>query len=260
VMRWAQPPVPVLPPLVGRIREWAWLERELEDGSPEGWCPLVLLTGEPGIGKSRLLHETVAWASEHDWCVLWGGCHRGSGQEPYAPLVEALERHAHALAPEHLHASLEGCTWLTRLLPELAYTDHDLAAPAAWPSEQEQRLMFAAVERYLSNIAGPAGTLLVLDDLQWAGVDALHLLTRLIRGTGTRRLRILGAYRSTDVLPGHPLSILVADLAREELASRLELGPLKRRDAAALASAVLEGDRIPGVSRGEDGIQGSALA
>src|SRR5262249_18520785 len=82
------------------------------------------------------------------------------------------------------------------------------------------------------------------------GGDALHLLTRLIRATGTRRLQILGAYRSTDVPPGHPLSTLLADLAREQQISQLELGPLKRRDAADLASTLLEG--LLQASRGEE--------
>ena len=103
--------------------------------------------------------------------------------------------------------------------------------------------MFAAVERYLSNISGRAGTLLVLDDLQWAGGDALDLLAHLIRSTHIRRLRILGAFRSTEAPAGLPLSTLMADLAREDLVGQFELGPLEPEDALALAGNCWAGKR-----------------
>src|SRR5207248_11590222 len=77
-------------------------------------------------------------------------------------------------------AALHDCAWLARLLPELLQL---VQAPfPAWtlPPEQERRLMFAAVGRLLANVAGPAGTLLVLDDLQWAGADAFELLAGLL--------------------------------------------------------------------------------
>ncbi len=227
-----------LPPLVGREGEQAWLQGELDGGSP-----LILLSGEPGIGKTRVMREAMRWAHKHGWQALWGGCHRGSGQEPYAPIVEMIELSVGALSrsqsKERLRASLRGCVWLAHLLPEL---EDAFPTPARGSSpEQEQRRMFDAVGRYLSNTAGRAGTLLILDDLQWAGADALQLIAHLIRSKSARRIRVLGAYRSTDVPAGHPLATLTADLVRDELVSHLPLAPLDRSAAATLVSRLLEG-------------------
>ncbi len=86
----------------------------------------------------------------------------------------------------------------------------------------------------------PTGTLLVLDDLQWAGVDALDLLAVLARGAGGR-LRIVGGYRDTDVMPSDALAVLVGDLAQAGLVQQLSLGPLSGREATALLDDLLVG-------------------
>ncbi|MBV9282576.1 MAG: AAA family ATPase, partial [Chloroflexi bacterium] len=168
---------PSAPPLVGRERERAVLERHLAGEGP----PLLLMAGEPGIGKTSLLRETRALGASRGWRVLDGGCLRRGGQDPYAPLLEAIQRHLRDHDDDQLRADLRGCAWLVRLLPELA--DGPIEPLPAWslPPERERRLMDEAVVRFLANVAGPAGTLLLLDDLQWAGVDALDLLALLAR-------------------------------------------------------------------------------
>lgn len=98
--------------------------------------------------------------------------------------------------------------------------------------------MFAAVARVLANVAGPAGTLLLLDDLHWAGVDALDLIAYLLREAPGRRLRVVGAYRDTDVSAQDPLPMLAGDLAREGLAASAPLQPLPSDEATQLLSAL----------------------
>ena len=228
-------------PFVGRAQELALLEQVLTDGPP-----VLLVAGEPGIGKSRLLQAGIQRAQAQGWTVLTGGCHRRSGQEPFAPLVGTLADSLRPQSPNEQRLHLEGCTWLVRLLPELAETR--VVSPPTWtlPAEQEHRLMFAAVARYLANVAGPAGTLLVLDDLHWAGADALDLLQALVRAPADRPLRLLVAYRDTDVTSQDPLAFLAADLAREGRATRVQLSPLEGAEATALLAELLpetaEGD------------------
>jgi tetratricopeptide (TPR) repeat protein len=100
--------------------------------------------------------------------------------------------------------------------------------------------MFRAVGRFLDNVAGPAGTLLLLDDLQWAGADALALLAVLVRGGTQVPLRILGAYRHTEVSPTDPLAVTLADLAGADLAAQRALGPLAPEEAVALLDRLLD--------------------
>ena len=221
-------------PFVGRAQELALLDRLLTGGPP-----VLLVAGEPGIGKSRLLQAGSELAQAQGWTVLVGGCHRRSGQEPYAPLVGALAGSLRRQSQAELRRHLEGCTWLDRLLPELAETG--VMARPSWtlPAEQERRLMFAAVSCYLANVAGPSGTLLVLDDLHWAGPDALDLLLALVHTPADRPLRLLGAYRDTDVAGQDPLALLVTDLTREGQASRALLAPLGEDEAAALLADLL---------------------
>src|SRR5579885_1831233 len=227
-------PVPGVPPLVGREREVALLERHLAGEGP----PVLLLAGEPGIGKTRLLQAAMDCAPAHGWRVLDGGCQRRGGQDPYAPLLGALQRYLRGRSPAQARADLQGCAWLVRLLPELAGGAIEPLPAWSLASEHEHRLMTEAAVRFLANTAGPAGTLLVLDDLQWAGPEALELLATQVR-SAEEPLRVIGAYRDSEVGASDPLSALLADLAHAGLVTRCLVAPLPHDDAAVLLNALL---------------------
>jgi len=234
----AHPPGgPAPPALVGRAHELALLERHLAGEGP----PALLLAGEPGIGKSRLLREAMQRAPRLGWQALQGGCQRRGGQEPYAPLLQALESYLRRQATAQPRRDLQGCAWLVHLLPELAEGRIEPLPPWHLAPEQQRRLMFAAVGRLLSNVAGTTGTLLVLDDLQWAGSDALDLLTTLLHTTPEARLRVVGAYRDTEAGPATPLAVTLADLAHAGLAAQQSLRPLAPDEATELLAALLAG-------------------
>jgi len=223
-------------PIVGRTRELTALEHHLVDG---GDGPSVLVfAGEPGIGKSRLLREAVRLGERCDWRVLHGGCQRRGGPEPYAPLLAALDGYLRHQQLARLRDDLHGHRWLVRLLPELADMGLGLdpLPPDTLPPEQERRLMADALTRFLARIAGPAGVLLVLDDLQWADPDGLHLLTMLVEAAPAQgfALRVVAAYRDTELQPRDTLSDMLADLARAGLVTHLAPAPLAPAEAARL--------------------------
>jgi tetratricopeptide (TPR) repeat protein len=232
-------------PLVGREPELDLLARHLAGHGPA----VLLLAGEPGIGKSRLLQEVAARAPRHGWRVLAGGCQRRSGQAPFAPLLDALDAFIGSRSPAELRAYVRGCSWLVRLLPELGSGPIEPLPAWTLPPEQERRLVDKAVGRFLANVAGPAGTLLLLDDVQWAGPDALELLATLVRSRAEPALRVVAAYRDTEVQPRDPLATTLADLAHAGLAYQHTLGPLAATQAGQLLDRLLEGlpEAVPAV-------------
>jgi len=232
------------PLLVGRSDEVALVERHLAGDGP----PALMLAGEPGIGKTRMLHEAAVRAAGSGWRVLWGGCQRRGEQEPYGPLLDALDRHLRGRPPTQRRADLRGCAWLVRLLPELADSLVDPPPAEAASAPQEKRLVYRAVRQFLVNASGPRGTLLLLDNLQWATPDTLDLLATLLGADAEAPLRVIGVYRDTEVTPAHPLSSALADLAHARLAMHHALAPLGREEVGQLLDSLLdrrEDDRAP---------------
>ncbi len=222
-------------PFVGRARELALIEQHLAAIGPV----LLMVAGEPGIGKSRLLGEAAARAAERGWSVLEAGCRRPGSQEPYAPIVGAVKRYLSGRPDDAVREDLRGCRWLVRMLPELAGSVDAGSATWALAADQERRLMFDAVIRFLANVAGPRGTLLILDDLQWAGRDAVDLLAAVIRSTAP--IRVIAAYRDTEVAPNDPLAVMLADLAIAGLVMHRTLAPLTAEESADLLDVLLDG-------------------
>src|SRR5205823_2613520 len=161
----ARAPQSELRPIVGRESELGEIRRHLAKSGSR----VLFISGEPGIGKTRLLEETAGLAAASGWRVVQGGCQRRS-PAPYSPLIGALARSIQELPSRERAVALRGADWLGRLLPELAFqaggpnyldgpTD---PLPVRLTPEQERRLLFAGVARYLRAVAGSAGTLLIL--------------------------------------------------------------------------------------------------
>jgi DNA-binding SARP family transcriptional activator/tetratricopeptide (TPR) repeat protein len=220
-----------LPALLSPRERGAFIAREAElvrlraawRSATAGSRRLVLVSGEPGIGKTRLTGEFAREAHAHG-TVLYAGCQE-EALVPYQPFVEALRHYAR-------NRALPPAPELAALIPELG------GGPAREaPDDPETRryLMFEAVSALLAEAAAPTPLLLVLDDLHWADPPTLQLLRHVIRAPQAAALLIVGAYRETEVQ--HPLAELLADLRRDRLFERIPLGGLDERGVGDLIAS-----------------------
>ena len=205
----------------------------------DGQRELVLVAGEPGIGKTRLATEAALAAHAEGAVVLLGTCDEDVNL-PYQPFVEALRHYVTHAPDDALEA--HGCEHkgeLARLVPELARHVADLPAPQVAEAETERYLLFEAVTGLLSEASKQQPVVLLLDDLHWAGAPELLLLKHILKTSMPFRLLIMGTYRDTDLTRNHPLTAMLADFRRETGVERIALHGL---DEAAVVGLVTAAD------------------
>jgi DNA-binding SARP family transcriptional activator len=210
-------------PLVGRESEVAWVADVLADAW-RGRGRVLLITGEAGIGKTRLVRELTAEALRRDGRGLAGSCHATEQMLPFRPWVDALRPAVAGAGPEELAALTP--VWraeLARLFPELG------VAPPGVPTLAEDYVrLFEAVGELLAALAAHQRTLLVLEDLHWADEMSLRLLSFLGRRLQGRALLVVGTAREEDLGDTPLLGPVVEALDRDQQLVRMALGPLSQ--------------------------------
>ena len=226
-------------PLVGRAGELAALTADL-DAAAAGRGGVVLVAGEPGIGKTRLAEELAARATVGGAVVLWGRCWEGAGAPAFWPWVQVVRGYVQVQVgdPASLRDDLGvGAADIAQLVPAVRDCIPDLPlAPPLEPEEARFRL-FDSLAGFLRTAAARLPLLLVLDDLHWADAASLALLRFLsleLEGAGPL---VVGNYRHTEVGQGHPLLAAVVDLTRGQHRWLL-LGGLGQREVASFVALV----------------------
>jgi DNA-binding SARP family transcriptional activator/tetratricopeptide (TPR) repeat protein len=211
---------------VGRRGELDRLRQYLQRAA-EGNRQLILLEGEPGIGKTRLAMEFMEVCEAEGALALYGRCDAET-LVPYQPFVEALRRYV-ARAPEQASAwRAQHGAELGRVVPELA----SAGDTPGGPEEEERYRLFDAVSEVLNDIARRQPVVLVLDDLHWADKPTLLMLRQMVRAAGESPLLIVATIRDTE-RPAALVDMLV-QLRREHYFDRIELTGLDEADATAL--------------------------
>ena len=214
---------------VGRAPELAQLLAGLADAFA-GDGRLFLLSGEPGIGKSRLADELISQARAQGARVLIGRCWEAGGAPAYWPWVQSLRAYVKESDSAVLRSQLAaGATDLAQILPELRQLFPDLPQPSSYDSEGARFRLFDATAEFLRNASHSQPIVLVLDDLHAADTPSLLLLQFLTRQLGSTRMLIIGAYRDVDPVPGPQLSALLAEVVREPVTRRLTLVGLSKQ-------------------------------
>jgi len=231
-------------PLIGREREWEQLQgawRRVQAGVAH----MVVLSGEAGIGKTKLAEDLLAWVERQGMTTASTQCYAAEGSLAYAPVAAWLR----AGSIEAGFANLDA-VWLTeiaRLVPELLTKRRDLSYPTPMTEGWQRQQFFMALARAILNIPNEMNAsskmhgqplLFLLDDLQWCDSETLAWLHYLLRFRPCPRLLLLGTVRSEEVMVEHPLQAFLATLQRDGLLTEIALARLSPEETLSLAEHV----------------------
>lgn len=240
----------VSPVFVGRTDELGVLNEALAraaggDAPPAstaaGEPQALLLGGEAGVGKTRLLEEFAAAAAREGAVVVSGGCVEiGADGLPFAPFSTALRALRRILPDEFAAAAAGQEEELARLLPELGETPRGQRY-----DEQGMARLFELTARLLERVAADRTVVVALEDLHWADASTRHLLAYLFRTLRTGRLVVVASYRADDIHRRHPLRPLLAELDRLRTVRRIELGRFSRAEVGRQIAGILAHEPDP---------------
>jgi DNA-binding CsgD family transcriptional regulator/Arc/MetJ-type ribon-helix-helix transcriptional regulator len=223
--------------LIARATELAAL-RTAVDRASSGDATTVLVAGEAGVGKSRLVEELMRTARDDGALVLLGRCvDVGDGELAYAPIAGALRSlSAHVDGTELDVALGPGRAELARLVPDLAGED---ASPAAGPGAFGKARLFELLLGTLGRLGQRRPVVLVVEDLHWADGSTRDLMRFLVRSSAGERLALIATYRTDDIYRMHPLRPYLVELRRDARVERIDLARFSRAEFTDHVAAIL---------------------
>ena len=233
-------------PFVGRTQELAFLQQQWQTKLHS----LLLISGEAGIGKTRLLQEFTGQLPNNQLAghysppaILHGRCYEFERLLPYQPFAEAIGPLVTTLsAADWAQLPAWVLTEMTRLLPDLL--DY-LPDPKLAELPPDRTRLLSAIGRLLTTLAVQRPLLLILEDLHWATESTLHLLHFLVRQLARQPILLVGTFRQEQVGSAHPLTAVQRQLSRENLTQTLTLSRLGVDEVTELVEKMVgEGETV----------------
>ncbi|MEV4759987.1 AAA family ATPase [Micromonospora sp. NPDC049559] len=233
--------VPVSSIFVGRAAELAQLTLAAA-AAEQGAGQSVLVRGEAGVGKTRLVEEFVRNLAPEQAVAAFGNCFDGGADVlPFAPFTAALRSLWRRLPDEVGAASLGREDLLARIVPDVA-----VPAVSRWRDDDSSAL-FALIAQILEQLAANRLLVLIIEDLHWADVSTRRLLEFLFRTPHTGRLLIIATYRSDGIPRQHPLRPFLAEIDRLRSVRRIELDRFDRVEVTKLLTGILRASPDPAI-------------
>ena len=222
-------------PLAGRRQHLDSLRQALKEAD-SGTRRVTLLVGEPGVGKTRLCTEIAAEAHAQGALTLYGRCDEELSL-PYQPWVEAIS-HVLDAGPSELVDEIIRLygSELSLLIPQIRSRFPSVEEPRSTDPETERYHLLQAVTSLIGLIAEDQTVVLVIDDLHWADKPTLAMLRHVFTDGAPSSLMVIGAYRDSDLEPGHPLIDTLAALRREPGVEQLYVSGLDDQEMVELVS------------------------
>ena len=225
-------------PFVGRQAELAQLRAGINRASKQHGS-LFFLTGEPGIGKTRLTEQVSAEAREIGSAVYWGFATQAEGAPPYWPWLQILRSLVQDRGPDDI-GRLAGASLAQILLIAPELRGHFPDAPQATDDEGSRFRAYDSFVQLLVQASQRQPMLIILEDLHWADTASVILLGQLAGGIPHSGLMVVGTYRARELSTDHPLKTQLADFMRRGETTEIPLGGLGDADAAALLRAATD--------------------
>lgn len=228
----------VSPVLIGRADLLVSIDRTIERVRG-GRGEIAIISGEAGIGKSRLVGEAKTRAAALDWVVLQGNSYDHDRALPYAPLLDLLRTFCSVHTSDEISRYFgPAASDLVRLLPELGTRLTQLVPAITLEPQQEKQRLFDSVNQFLYRTANSRPLLLVVEDLHWADDTSLEFLLRFARRITSQPILLLGTFRTDE--PNEALEHFLAELDRGHLAAEWMLNRLSINEVEAMLRAIFD--------------------
>lgn len=223
---------------VGRDAEMATLRSGLV-AALGGTGGLLLIGGEPGVGKTTLVQQLIREAEQRGALAVFGRCYESEGAVPYSPFVEMLEQALGIMPPELVREDLgDDAPEIARMVPELRRRFPDIGEPLELPPEQQRRYFFNAVGSFVARASMRFPLVLVMDDVHWADEPTLLLIEHIAALMSELRVFGVGTYRDVELDVARPLAATLERLVRARTVNRLSVKRFDRGDVALMLEAL----------------------